>query len=218
MTGARLPLVRMTSGPDPSFLTGARSARQFPPDHGLEVAFAGRSNSGKSSAINAICGRTRLARTSKTPGRTREINFFSIGEDRRLVDLPGYGYAKVAAAVREQWRSLLERYFRHRASLKGLFVTVDVRRGVGELDEVMLGWAAAARVPVVVLLTKADKLSRAAGLARQREIAAARGEDTGLVLFSATSRVGVAEARARLAAWLDGAAPAEAAVDQYPRE
>jgi GTP-binding protein len=192
----------MTSGLDPSFLTGARSAKYFPPDAGLEVAFAGRSNSGKSSAINAIAGRTRLARTSKTPGRTREINFFTVAEDRRLVDLPGYGYAKVAASVRDQWRELLEQYFRNRRSLRGLFVTVDIRRGVGELDRVMLSWGEGARVPAAVLLTKADKLSRSAAIACRREIAATLPDDIPLLLFSATSRQGVEEARAQLAAWL----------------
>jgi len=198
----------MTSGLDPSFLTGARSAKQFPTDSGLEVAFAGRSNSGKSSAINAITGRTRLARTSKTPGRTREINFFSVAEDRRLVDLPGYGYAKVNASLRDQWRELLEQYFRQRRSLRGLFVTVDIRRGVGNLDRVMLSWGEAARVPAAVLLTKSDKLSRSAGLARRREISAMLAADTPLLLFSATSRQGVEEARAQLVAWLGLESPA----------
>ncbi len=198
----------MTSGLDPSFMTGARSAKQFPADSGLEVAFAGRSNSGKSSAINAITGRTRLARTSKTPGRTREINFFSMAEDRRLVDLPGYGYAKVNASLRDQWRELLEQYFRQRRSLRGLFVTVDIRRGIGDLDRVMLSWGEAARVPAAVLLTKTDKLSRSAGLARCREISTVLAADTPLLLFSATSRLGVAQARAQLVAWLGLESPA----------
>lgn len=196
----------MTSGLDPSFLTGARSAKYFPSDTGLEVAFSGRSNSGKSSAINAITGRTRLARTSKTPGRTREINFFAAADDRRLVDLPGYGYAKVAASVRDQWRELLEQYFLRR-SLRGLIVTVDIRRGIGELDRVMLSWGEAARVPVTVLLTKADKLSRSAALARRRELSATLAADTPLLLFSATSRQGVEEARTQLVAWLGIAVP-----------
>lgn len=193
----------MTSGLDPSFLTGARTAKQFPRDEGAEVAFAGRSNSGKSSAINAITGRVRLARTSKTPGRTREINFFGVGEDRRLVDLPGYGYAKVAASVRDEWRTVLEHYFRRRRSLRGFFVTVDIRRGLGELDRVMLSWGTSARVPAAVLLTKSDKLSRGAASARQHEIAATLDIDVPLLLFSASSRRGVEEAREQLRAWLD---------------
>ncbi len=192
----------MTISLEPSFLTGARSARQFPADMGLEVAFAGRSNSGKSSAINAITNRKGLARTSKTPGRTREINFFVVAEDRRLVDLPGYGYAKVSAAIRDEWRALLERYFRDRQSLRGLFVTVDIRRGIGDLDQVMLSWAADSGVPAAVLLTKADKLSRGAARKRRDEIAAAVPEGVPLLLFSAPRRLGVDEARARLHAWL----------------
>jgi len=197
----------MTTGLDPSFLTGARSAKQFPPDAGLEVAFAGRSNSGKSSAINAITGRNRLARTSKTPGRTREINFFRLADSRRLVDLPGYGYAKVAAPIREQWRELLERYFRERRSLRGLFVMVDCRRGLGELDRIMLGWGEAAGVPTAVLLTKSDKLSRAAAQAARREIEAEVAEETPVLLFSSLTRQGVLEAQAQLLRWLGLDAP-----------
>lgn len=194
----------MTGGLDLSFLTGARSARQLPPDTGAEVAFAGRSNSGKSSAINAISGRGGLARTSKTPGRTRELNFFCVGEDRRVVDLPGYGYAKVTAALRDRWRELLGHYFRHRHSLRGLFVTVDIRRGIGDLDRVMLTWAADAGVPATVLLTKADKLSRGARLARRHEIQIeAALDDTPMVLFSAPGRLGIEQARAQLVAWLE---------------
>jgi GTP-binding protein len=117
----------MTSDLNPMFLLGARSVSQFPADSGVEVSFVGRSNSGKSSAINAITRRSRLARTSKTPGRTREINFFSLGDDRRLVDLPGYGFAKVDASLRDQWRGLMEGYFGGRESLRGLFITVDIQ-------------------------------------------------------------------------------------------
>lgn len=193
----------MTTALNCSFLIGARSAKQFPADMGLEVAFSGRSNSGKSSAINAITNRKGLARTSKTPGRTREINFFAVAEDRRLVDLPGYGYAKVSAAVRDEWRELLEQYFRRRRSLRGLFVTVDIRRGIGDLDRVMLSWASDAGVPAAALLTKADKLSRSAGLRRRDEITDTAPEGVPLLLFSAPRRLGVDEARAQLGAWLE---------------
>ncbi|MEE8154301.1 MAG: ribosome biogenesis GTP-binding protein YihA/YsxC, partial [Phycisphaerales bacterium] len=151
----------------PDFLKSAQKATQFPADTGREVAFAGRSNSGKSSAINAITARRSLARTSKTPGRTQLINFFEIDETCRLVDLPGYGYAKVPEAVRQRWRVLLEAYFQERRSLTGLFITVDARRGLNDLDQVMLSWSRAAEVPVAVLLTKADKLSRQAGRQKQ---------------------------------------------------
>jgi len=189
----------------PNFLKSAQKATQFPADTGREVAFAGRSNSGKSSAINAIMARRNLARTSKMPGRTQLINFFELDETRRVVDLPGYGYAKVAEVVRRQWRVLLEAYFHDRRSLAGLFITVDVRRGLNDLDRVMLSWSRAAEVPAAVLLTKADKLSRQAGRQRQRESAATVPEDVPLILFSAPARQGLDVAREQLLAWLDEA-------------
>ena len=189
----------------PDFLKSAQKATQFPADTGREVAFAGRSNSGKSSAINAITARRRLARTSKTPGRTQLINFFEIDETCRLVDLPGYGYAKVAEAVRQRWRVLLEAYFQERRSLTGLFITVDARRGLNDLDQVMLSWSLAAEVPVAVLLTKADKLSRQAGRQKQREIAATVPGDVPLILFSSPARQGLEAARGQLLVWLDKA-------------
>ena len=202
MTESAQSLDLMTTAVAASFLTGARAARHFPEDLGCEVAFAGRSNSGKSSAINAITGRTRLARTSKTPGRTREINFFRVGDECRIVDLPGYGYAKVAANVRDQWQALLEGYFRTRQSLRGLIVTVDIRRGIGDLDAVMLGWAEAAGTPATVLATKADKLSRNEVREALRSMAEAAGPATPVIAFSVPRRLGVDEARAQLRAWL----------------
>jgi GTP-binding protein len=184
------------------FLKSAQKSAQFPPDSGREVAFSGRSNSGKSSAINAITARRSLARTSKTPGRTQLINFFEIDASRRLVDLPGYGYAKVAESVRQEWRILLEAYFQERQSLSGLFITVDVRRGLKELDEVMLTWSRSAGVPATILLTKADKLSRSAGLAQCQKIAAELVDPVPLILFSAPKRFGVEDARETLTDWL----------------
>ncbi len=195
----------MTFSLSPNFLKSAQKATQFPADIGREVAFSGRSNSGKSSAINAITARRNLARTSKTPGRTQLINFFEIDETRRLVDLPGYGYAKVAEVVRQRWRVLLEAYFHERRSLAGLFITVDARRGLNDLDQVMLSWSRAAEVPAAVLLTKADKLSRQAGRRRQRETAATVPEDVPLILFSSPARQGLEAAREQLLAWLDKA-------------
>ncbi len=186
-----------------NFLKSAQKATQFPADSGREVAFAGRSNSGKSSALNAITARRRLARTSKTPGRTQLINFFAFDQTCRLVDLPGYGYAKVAEAVRQRWRVLLKSYFDDRRSLAGLFITVDVRRGLNDLDQVMLSWSRAAEVPAAILLTKADKLSRDAARQRQREIAATVPKDVPLILFSAPGRQGLEQARQQLLAWLD---------------
>ena len=188
------------------FLKSAQKSAQFPPDSGREVAFSGRSNSGKSSAINAITARRGLARTSKTPGRTQLINFFEIDASQRLVDLPGYGYAKVSESVRQEWRVLLEAYFQGRQSLSVLFITVDVRRGLKELDEVMLSWSRSAGVPATILLTKADKLSRSAGLAQCRKIAADLADPVPLILFSAPKRVGVEDAQATLTDWLSAAA------------
>lgn len=182
---------------DAKFLTSAHEPSQFPPDRGWEVAVAGRSNSGKSSAINAIVGRKNLARTGKTPGRTQLINFFELEEDRRLVDLPGYGYARVAAQIKDHWQGLAQAYFHSRRSLKGLMVTVDCRRGVQDLDELMLSWAGDARVAAAVLLTKADKLSRSAARVLARRV----GEriEVPVVLFSAPKHQGVETARA----WLE---------------
>ena len=185
-----------------SFLTSAREPSQFPADSGREVAVAGRSNSGKSSAINALVGRRNLARTGKTPGRTQLINFFWVGEDRRLVDLPGYGYAKVPDAIRQHWRRLLETYFRRRESLVGLLVTVDIRRGLRDLDQVMLEWAQASDIPATVLLTKADKLSRGASRSRQLKLSSDLPEGVKALLFSAPKRLGVDEARQHLTGWL----------------
>jgi GTP-binding protein len=188
---------------NPEFLTSASCRAQFPRDQGREVAFAGRSNAGKSTALNCLVGRRKLARTSKTPGRTQLVNFFTLDAERRLVDLPGYGYARVPESAREQWRTLVESYFAGRRSLAGLVVTVDIRRGVGELDERMLGFARALEVPVMMLLTKADKLSRAAQ-ARQRELAnRVHGEAAEIVAFSALDRTGVELAQARLHQWLE---------------
>ena len=188
-----------------TFLTSADAFHQCPMDQGAEVAFCGRSNAGKSSAINALTSQRKLARTSKTPGRTQLINFFEIDETCRLVDLPGYGYAKVAEVVRQRWRALLEAYFHERRSLAGLFITVDARRGLNDLDQVMLSWSRAAEVPAAVLLTKADKLSRQAGRQRQRETAATVPEDVPLILFSSPARQGLEAAREQLLVWLDKA-------------
>jgi GTP-binding protein len=188
---------------NPVFLKSAAAPADCPADEGLEVAIVGRSNSGKSSAINRIAGRKKLARVSKTPGRTRLLNFFELAPGRRLVDLPGYGFAAVPEAVRADWRGLLEGYFATRRSLRGLVVTVDARRGLMDLDELMLAWAARLGVPVLLLLTKVDKLSRGAGLAARRRVAIQAGQGVGVELFSALEGTGVEAARAQLAAWLE---------------
>lgn len=146
-----------------AFVTSAARFSQCPPDEGWEVAFAGRSNAGKSSAINSLTGNRKLARTSRTPGRTQLINFFDLGPSQRLVDLPGYGYAKVSRKTKEAWNRQLEAYLRERRSLRGLVLLMDVRHPLQPFDEQLVSWCAAADMPIHVLLTKADKLSKGAG-------------------------------------------------------
>lgn len=142
------------------FIQSAAKVSQLPDDEGYEVAFAGRSNAGKSSALNCLTQQRQLARTSKTPGRTQLINLFAIDEEKRLVDLPGYGYAKVALSIKEQWQKHLAQYLEVRKSLRGLVLVMDIRHPLKELDQGMINWAASANLPIHVLLTKADKLSR----------------------------------------------------------
>ena len=193
----------MSQFPDASFILSANSASQFVPDLGCEVAVAGRSNAGKSSAINVIVNRRQFARTSKTPGRTQLVNFFSLREGQRLVDLPGYGFARVSDATRRHWGELLEEYFEIRKSLCGLMLVVDIRRQLKDFDRQMLSFAASVDVPVHVLLTKADKLKRGqaanALLAVRKEL----GPNVGVQLFSALNRQGVEEARAVLESFLE---------------
>ena len=183
------------------FLVSAAAPAQFPPDIGAEVAFAGRSNAGKSSAINAITQRRGLARTSKTPGRTRLLNFFELAPQRRLVDLPGYGYAGGPQAERRTWRPLIDA-LHARASLEGLFLIVDARRGLTEGDQGLLEWVAPER-RVHVLLSKADKLTRAEAARVLRTAAQELAGRGTLQLFSATEGTGVREAQETLLEWLE---------------
>ena len=188
--------------PTATFLTSAAAPGDFPADTGHEVAFVGRSNSGKSTAINAIVGVRNLARVSKTPGRTQLINFFAVGPYRRVVDLPGYGFARVPSAIRERWRGLLERYLLERRSLSALLLTVDIRRGLTATDRTLLAWIAPRELPVGLLLTKADKLSRSAGLAQERAVVRELSQAVRVARFSANDHAGVAEARKWLDEWL----------------
>jgi GTP-binding protein len=191
--------------PPATFIKSAARPADFPADDGREVAFVGRSNSGKSTALNLLAGVRKLARVSKTPGRTQLVNFFTYGASSRLVDLPGYGFARVTPQVEARWRGLLEAYLLERRSLVGLVLTLDIRRGVTPLDRQLLRWLEARGLPLLVLLTKADKLGRGAGLDRQREVATELGPEARLVRLSAISREGVAEAQAHLEAWLGAA-------------
>lgn len=186
------------------FLTAATRLDQLPPDEGLEVAFAGRSNAGKSSAINTLCHQRRLARTSKTPGRTQQLIFFSLDDRRRLVDLPGYGYAKVSEAVKLQWQGVMADYLQSRRSLAGLVVVMDVRHPLTPFDQQMLAWSRGSDLPLLLLLTKCDKLKRGAARAqldRVRRAVTDDGERVSVELFSSFDRQGMGPVHALLDRW-----------------
>ena len=185
----------MAQFPQASFLLSAWQPHQFPPDQGVEVAFAGRSNAGKSSALNALVGRKDLARTSKTPGRTQLINFFTLNPGSRLADLPGYGYAKVPQTMREHWGELLTGYVRSRGSLAGVVIIVDARRGLGAYDQQLLELLSVTAVPVHVVLTKADKLKRNEAAQTLRRATAELAQRATVQLFSAVEGSGLEELR-----------------------
>jgi len=188
-----------------SFLTSATRTADCPPDRGREVAFAGRSNAGKSSAMNALAQQGALARTSKTPGRTQLINFFAVDNDRRLVDLPGYGYAKVSSSIRERWQEGLEDYLEHREALTGLVLVMDIRHPLTDFDSMMLEWCMTRGLPAHCLLTKADKLSRGAAANALQAVRrqATRWPGTTAQTFSATAKTGLDEAWQKIGEWLD---------------
>ena len=187
----------MSLYPKVRFLVSAASEAQFPADAGTEVAFAGRSNSGKSSAINTILVRNGLARASKTPGRTRLLNFFEIEEGRRVLDLPGYGYAEASPVEKKQWIGLIQKLPK-RACISGLFLIVDIRRGIKDQDEQLLNWADASGWPIHVLLTKADKLNQRDRAAALKEAGDLLGEGVTVQVFSSTDKIGVEAAQNRL--------------------
>jgi len=199
----------MSQYPDAHFILSANAPGQFAPDEGREVAVAGRSNAGKSSAINVIVNRRQFARTSKTPGRTQLVNFFSLAEGQRLVDLPGYGFARVSVDMRRHWGELLEHYFEQRQSLCGLLLVADVRRGLTDFDRRMLGFAAQVDAPVHLLLTKADKLKRGQAANALLKVRRELGSEASTQLFSALDRQGLEEARRALDAMLRGQSPGE---------
>ena len=188
-----------------TFVLAAHRPDQLPPDAGAEIAFAGRSNAGKSSALNALAGQSALARTSKTPGRTQQLVVFALPDGHRLVDLPGYGYAKVPPALRQHWKQEIDAYLRKRQSLRGLVLIADIRHAPAAFDLQMLAFCAAIELPCLVLLSKADKLSRAQVRTRQREVEgeiAKEGARAQLIPFSAPAGTGVQEARAAVAEML----------------
>jgi GTP-binding protein len=180
------------------FEFGAAELSQLPPDDGREVAFAGRSNAGKSSALNALTGRRKLAFVSKTPGRTQQINYYSVEDGRYLVDLPGYGYAKVPGELQQRWQRVMSAYLLQRRALLGLVLMMDVRHPLTPLDRQMLEWFAPTGKPVLVLLTKSDKLTRqeqGRQLALVRSALAREPGQASVLLFSSVSRLGVDEGR-----------------------
>ena len=197
------PLERAT------YLLAAHNHRQLPPDGGREVAFAGRSNAGKSTALNALCRQNALARVSKTPGRTQQLVYFAIPphEDRYLVDLPGYGYAKVPQDLQAHWQQFLDGWFTTRQALRGLVVVMDIRHPLKDYDRQMLGYAVSRGLPAHALLTKADKLGRGqqakAMQAVRKELQSAYGDSVGVQVFSGAAKLGVDQARKVVADWLE---------------
>jgi len=192
----------MSQYPEARFIKSANALSQFVPDDGIEVAVAGRSNAGKSSAINVVVNRRQFARTSKTPGRTQLVNFFSLQEGRRLVDLPGYGFARVSDSMRRHWGELLSQYFQSRESLKGLLLIVDIRRKLTEYDRKMMAFADEVALPVHILLTKADKLKRGKVATAVLQVQKEMGDRASVQAFSALNRQGEDEARAMLESFL----------------
>jgi len=189
-----------------SFITSAAKLSQSPEDSGYEIAFAGRSNAGKSSAINTLCQQTALARTSRTPGRTQLLNFFRIDDQRRLVDLPGYGYAAVAQDIKADWQGALADYLEKRECLRGVILMMDSRHPLKDYDIQMLEWANHIEIPVHVLITKVDKLNRKEQAISLERVDAALKEfslDFSVQLFSSLKRWGVDEAHEKLDQWFE---------------
>ena len=184
------------------YLHSVHRLAQLPADAGREAVFAGRSNAGKSSVINTLAGQKRLARTSRQPGRTRQINFFAVDHDTRLVDLPGYGYARAPGSLRQHWGQLINAYLERRRCLAGLILIVDIRRCLTEPDVQMLDWCENKNLPAHILLNKADKLSRSAGRQALATVARDLGKNTGVQLFSAAKKQGLDELCGVLDEWL----------------
>ncbi|MDF2041834.1 MULTISPECIES: ribosome biogenesis GTP-binding protein YihA/YsxC [unclassified Pantoea] len=197
----------------------APDIRHLPADTGIEVAFAGRSNAGKSSALNTLTNQKGLARTSKTPGRTQLINLFEVKEGKRLVDLPGYGYAEVPEEMKLKWQRALGEYLQKRQALKGLVILMDIRHPLKDLDRQMINWSVESGIPVLLLLTKADKLAsgaRKAQLNVVREAALEFVGDVQVELFSSLKKIGVDKVRQKLDSWFTTFEPA--VVDQDAEE
>ena len=189
------------------FVLSSQRFSQLPPEVAAEVAFAGRSNAGKSSAINSITGHKNLARVSKTPGRTQLINFFALDDRHRLVDLPGYGYAKVTQSVRKEWQNTLAGYLQTRHCLRGLMLVMDLRQALTPLDRQLLSWCRETAIPAHLLLTKADKLGKGSAaevLFQVRKAVTVLYSAASVQLFSSLKKQGIEEAKAVLTQWLEG--------------
>jgi GTP-binding protein len=187
------------------YLTSAAKYSQCPEDEGAEVAFAGRSNAGKSSAINTLTRNKKMAKTSKTPGRTQLINFFALNEDQRIVDLPGYGFAKVPMKMKNEWQRHIDEYLQKRQSLKGLVLLMDIRHPLQPFDLMILDWGRQSEMPIRVLLTKADKLKRGAAknaLFAVRKSIKDEGYNATVQLFSSLQKDGIKELQEQLDIWL----------------
>jgi GTP-binding protein len=192
------PGIQMTSGTPKSnpyrqarYVISAHNLKQLPEDIGFEVAFAGRSNAGKSSAINTLTDQRSLARTSKTPGRTQQIVIFEVDPERRIADLPGYGFARVPEKLKAHWRHVMQIYFNRRSSLKGVVLVMDIRHPMREFDQQMLAWCEASGVPCRILLTKADKLKRGPAQSTLLKVRKELPEGSSAQVFSAKSRAGL---------------------------
>ncbi|MBS1206798.1 MAG: YihA family ribosome biosis GTP-binding protein [Proteobacteria bacterium] len=194
------------------FVTSAPDIRHLPADTGVEVAFAGRSNAGKSSALNTLTQQKNLARTSKTPGRTQLINLFEVAEGKRLVDLPGYGYAEVPEEIKLKWQRSLGEYLEKRQCLQGLVVLMDIRHPLKDLDQQMISWAVESNLQVLVLLTKADKLAsgaRKTQLNMVREAVLSFNGEVQVEAFSSLKKQGVDKLREKLDGWFSSLPPVE---------
>lgn len=203
------------------FVTSAPDIRHLPADIGIEVAFAGRSNAGKSSALNALTNQKSLARTSKTPGRTQLINLFEVADGLRVVDLPGYGYAEVPEEMKLKWQRALGEYLQKRQCLKGLVILMDIRHPLKDLDRQIITWAVDCHIPVLALLTKADKLAsgaRKTQLNAVREEAALFGGNIQVEVFSSLKKIGVDKLRGKLDEWYSTIAPQELCEDDSEEE
>jgi len=185
------------------YVISAHQLKQLPADQGIEVAIAGRSNAGKSSAINTFTDQRSLARTSKTPGRTQQIVIFELDENRRIADLPGYGYAKVPLKLKAHWRTVMARYFQTRQCLRGVVLVMDIRHPMREFDQQMLAWCESADIPCHILLTKADKLKR--GPAQSTLLKARRGlpDNASIQVFSSLKKTGLDELVDKLSDWYE---------------